>query len=599
MSPNPSPRDALALRPHRALAALLGATLASGAAALDDAALRGAADRPGEWPMYGRTYDNQRYSPLADIRTENVAELRPVWAFSTGSLDGIEATPLVADGVMYVTGAWAQVHALDARTGRRLWHYAPSRPPGVQGALCCGPVNRGVALWGDLVFVTTLDARLVALDRRRGRPVWEQSFGDPRQGVTATGAPLVVEDRVIVGMSGGEYGVRGYLTAFHAANGGTLWKTYTIPAPGEPGADTWPGETWKTGGGATWQTGAYDPERRLVYWGTGNPAPWVSDVRRGDNLWTSSMLALDPADGRIRWGFQFTPNDGWDYDGNNTPVLADVTLDGRPRPVLMQNNRNGFLYVLERESGRFLYAEPVIDGINWARGIDPVTGRPEVDEAMRPVSGGPRTEPIVPSLAGGANWFPMAYDPGRGTLFLSANQWAMHMRGFPREDLEHTVGQGYLGMEFGMYRTGADIGRLRAFDPASRRWLWEWRSPQPLWSGLLATAGGLVFTGDQLGFLRAFDSATGKVLWKFQTGSGINAPPITYAVDGEQYVAVGSGMGGDPQYYFKGPRGGTIYAFALRNLPAEEDETGWSPEEIEGAVPLYQAPPLRQEPPAP
>lgn len=553
--------------------------------ALAPAAWADEAPARGNWLHYGLGHDNQRHSLLTEINRSNVRNLRPVWAFSTESLDGVETTPLIEDGVMYVSAAWAHVYALDARTGRRLWHYAPSYPRELQGALCCGPVNRGVALWAGLVFVATLDARLVALDKRNGRVVWEQAFGDFRQGVTSTGAPLVVKDKVIVGMAGGEFGVRGYLCAFQAANGATAWKRYTVPAPGEPGSETWSGETWRKGGGSTWQTGAYDPELDLLYWGTGNPAPWTSDVRPGDNLWTSAVIALDPDDGVMRWAFQFTPNDAWDYDGNNALVLADVWRDGRQYKVIMQSNRNGYFYVLDRERGTFLWADPMVEGINWTKGLDPVTGRPVVDEAMRPRSGGPRVAPIVPSLAGGSNWFPMAFDPEAQIAFVPYNQWAMRMQGWPREDITHTPGQGYLGVDFGMYRTAPHIGVIKAYAVGERRVLWQTTSAEPLFAGMLSTAGGLIFTGDQLGFVRALDASSGRTLWRFQTGSGINASPVTYEAGGQQYVAVASGIAGDPQFYFSGPRGGMIYAFALDNLPAEDSDSDWGPDRIEGAVP--------------
>lgn len=549
-----------------------------------DADLRDAARRA-DWMIYGRTYDNQRFSPLTQVTPKNVARLRPVWSASLGSLDGLEATPIVHDGVMYVTGPHAKVFAFDAANGRRLWHWAPQEPEGLGTVLCCGPVNRGVAILGDLVYVLTLDARLVALNKSDGTVAWERVIDDWQKGVSATGAPYVVKGMVIVGIAGGEYGVRGYVRAYDAKSGDVKWTTYTVPGPGEPGNETWPGNTWETGGGATWQSGAYDPELDLLYWGTGNPGPWNSDLRKGDNKWTASLIALDPATGKIRWGFQYTPNDGWDYDGNNAPVLADIRLDGKPVKAALQSNRNGFFYVLDRTDGKFLYAVPTVEGINWTTGLDPVTGRPQVNEAMRPLANGKTVVPIVPGLEGGTNWFPMAYNPETGVAFVPTNTWAMGLTGYQPEDVKYEPGKVYMGMDYKMHRTGDVIGRLRAFDVQRKKWLWEIPSPLPMFAGVLATRSGLVFSGDQQGFFFAADAKTGKVLWRYQTGSGINASPVTYAIGGRQYVAILSGLGGDPSFYFNGPKGSSLFVFALDNLSATQAGSGdWSVEEIEGAL---------------
>jgi alcohol dehydrogenase (cytochrome c) len=538
-----------------------------------------------EWLTYGRTYDNQRFSTLIQISPGNVASLRPVWAASLATLDGLEATPLVHDGVLYVSAAYSHVYAFNARNGERLWHWAPEYAPELGTVLCCGPVNRGVAILGDLVYVLTLDARLVALKKDSGQVAWEKIIDDWKRGVSATGAPLVVKDRVIVGIAGGEYGVRGYLRAYDAASGTEAWTTYTVPGPGEPGNETWPGETWTTGGGATWQSGAFDPQLNLLYWGTGNPGPWNSDLRKGDNKWTASLLALDPDTGAIKWGFQYTPNDGWDYDGNNAPVLADIRIGGKKVKAALQSNRNGFFYVLDRTNGKFLFAAPTVNGINWTTGLDPKTGRPTVNESMRPLADGKTVLPIVPGLEGGTNWFPMSYNPEMGVAFVPTNQWAMALTGYQPEDIKYEPGKVYMGMDYKMHRQGDKIGRLRAFDVGKRKWLWEIASPLPLFAGVLSTRSGLVFSGDQLGFFFAADAQTGKVLWRFQTGSGINASPITYELDGKQYVAILSGLGGDPSFYFKGPKGGMLYVFALTNLPADKAGAGtWKVEDIDGAL---------------
>jgi alcohol dehydrogenase (cytochrome c) len=354
---------------------------------------------------------------------------------------------------------------------------------------------------------------------------------------------------------------------------------------GEPGNETWPGDTWKTGGGATWQSGAYDPELDLIYWGTGNPGPWNSDLRKGDNKWTASLIALEPASGKIRWGFQYTPNDGWDYDGNNAPILADVTVGGKKIKAALQTNRNGFFYVLDRVTGKFVYAVPTVDGINWTTGLDPVTGRPTVNEKMRPLADGKTVLPIVPGLEGGTNWFPMAYNPEMGVAFVPTNTWAMALTGYKPEDIKYEPGKVYMGMDYKMHRISETVGRLRAFDVQNKKWLWEIPSPLPLFAGVLATRSGLVFTGDQQGFFFAADAKSGKVLWRYQTGSGINASPVTYEISGRQYVAILSGLGGDPSFYYSGPKGNTLFVFALDNLPAAKAGAGkFDVPEIEGAL---------------
>jgi alcohol dehydrogenase (cytochrome c) len=549
--------------------------------------LLNAQDNPAEWLMYGRDYRNQRFSPLDQITPDNVAALRPVWAFSTGgSLAGLEATPLFRDGVLYISTDYSRVFAIDAASGTVRWHFEPVYEEGIETKLCCGPVNRGVALKDELVFVNTLDAKLYALNRSDGSVAWQQTIGDWHAAITATGAPLVVGDKVIVGIGGAEYGVRGYLTAYDAASGELAWRTYTIPGPGEPGNESWPGDTWQTGGATTWQTGAYDAETDTLFWGTGNPGPWNSDLRKGDNLWSSSLLALDPQTGAIKWGYQYTPNDAWDYDGNNAPILLDVEVDGRPVKAAVVSNRNGFFYVLDRTSGEFVYAVPTVDGINWTTGLDPKDGRPVVDEAFRPISGGETIEPIVPGLEGGTNWFPMAYNPDLGYVFFATNHWAMGLTAWPPEEVKYVAGDPYMGVDYQMYRLDENIGYIKAFDVAKKAFAWEVPSPLPLFSGMLATKGGLVFTGDQLGFIQALDAQSGEVLWKFQTGSGLNASPITYELEGVQYIAMLSGLGGDPSFYFHGPKGGMLWVFALENQSVEP--TGSNPVPIEGALPSFE-----------
>ena len=403
---------------------------AAGAASADPVTsddLLKAQDNGKEWLTYGRDYRNWRYSPLTEITPETASKLTPVWAMSTGGqLGGLEATPLFRDGVLYFTADYARTFAVDAKSGNILWHYDPEYGDGFNAMLCCGPIHRGVALAGDLVIVARLDARLVALNRADGKIVWDVPIDDWKHGVTTNSAPLVVKDHVIIGVSGGEYGVRGYLKSYNAKTGQLDWQTYTVPAPGDPGSETWPkDDSWKTGGGPTWLTGSYDADTDTLYWGVGNPGSWQSDQHPGDNLWTDSMLALDPNTGKIKWGYQYTPNDDWDYDGMATPILVDTTIDGKPTKAAVVSNRNGYFYAIDRSDGHFLYAIPLVENINWTTGLDPKTGKPTINEAMKPTANGKTVEKIIPGLEGGTNWFPPAYDPSSGVLFVAVNQWGM------------------------------------------------------------------------------------------------------------------------------------------------------------------------------
>ncbi|MBX6322493.1 MAG: PQQ-binding-like beta-propeller repeat protein, partial [Rhodospirillaceae bacterium] len=372
-----------------------------------------------------------------------------------------------------------------------------------------------------------------------------------------------------------------------AKTGALEWTAYTIPAPGEPGSETWPeGDAWKTGGGPTWLTGSYDPDTNTLYWGTGNPGPWQADARPGDNLWTCSTLALDPDTGKIKWGYQYTPNDAWDYDGMATPILIDVTIDGKPVKASVVSNRNGFFYVLDRTSGKFVYAIPLVEGINWTTGLDPQTGRPTINEAKKPRTGGGTVEPIVPGLEGGTNWFPPAYDPDLGLFFVAVNQWGMGLTPWEKGKLVYKPGDVYMGVDYQMYRMGDTIGHIKAIDVANKKVVWDVPSPLPFFAGMLATKSGVLFTGDQRGRLLALDAKTGKVLWKFQTGSGINASPITYELDGKQYVAVLSGLGGDPSFYYSAPKGGMLWVFAIDGKVDEGDL--YNARVIEQMLPTYK-----------
>ncbi|MBI1357745.1 MAG: PQQ-dependent dehydrogenase, methanol/ethanol family [Acidobacteria bacterium] len=529
--------------------------------------LEAAASDTSSWLTYGRDYFGQRYVELEQITPANVNRLHPAWVFATGGDNqGLQATPLLHNGVLYLSADDSRVFALDARTGAKIWSYAPTISDDAERVYCCGSINRGVALLGDYVYVGTMDSRLVALHRDSGEVAWEAEVADWRQGYSITGAPLALEDLVLTGVAGGEFGIRGFVKAYDARTGELRWTAYTIPGPGEPGNETWPGDTWKHGGGPTWTTGAYDPALGLVYWNTGNAAPWNCQVRKGDNQWTASTIALDAKTGRIEWGYQYTPWDCWDYDAVSTPLLADVDL-GELGPVkaLFHHDKNGFFYALDRTNGKFLYGEAIVPGINWAFGLDPETGRPDVNPAMVAESGGPEVGPIIPSLEGGIDWQPLAYNPELKWLYFMSNQWAMGYKFWEEAKIEKpTEGEWYLGADYQQYLTSETPGNFVAFDVVKRKVVWRAVSPAPFWAGAVATSSGLVFTGDMRGYFMAFDARTGTLLWQFQTGSGIIGSPITYELDGVQYVAVPSGgIGGDMTFYYTEPKAGNLFVFAL------------------------------------
>ena len=493
-----------------------------------------------DWLMYGGDYQNRRFSPLTDIDRKNVSKLRAEWMFQTGVPSQLQASPIVADGVLYLSTAYNHLHALDAKTGEQLWRYEHALPDDLRA--CCGPGNRGVAIAGDFVFMATLDARVVALNRKTGEVAWNAKIDEYAHGYSATAAPLVVKDKLIVGIAGGEYGVRGYLDAYDLKNGERQWRRYTVPAAGEEGSETWAGDSWKQGGGPTWVTGSYDPERDILYWGVGNPGPdWNGDVRAGDNLYTSSILALDPDTGEIKWYFQTTPHDIWDYDGNTGMVLVDVERSGETVQAIMQPNRNGYLYALERENGGYLHATQYVEQLNWAKGLDE-KGRPIVDPKYVPTP--EAKEFICPGAAGGQNGFhTAAYNPVNKLLYVPVIESCMKMlkakatfiQGIPYWGGGPGESQGDLGTAY---------GHLSAIDPSTGEVKWRYKDDLPLVGGTLATGGGLIFTGNQDGYALAFDDMSGELLWKFQTGSTVRGQPITYKIDGRQYVAIPSGGGG-------------------------------------------------------
>jgi alcohol dehydrogenase (cytochrome c) len=508
----------------------------------------------------GMGYNAQRYSPLKQIDTESVARLVPAWAFSFGGekMRGQETQPVVEDGVMYVTGSYSRMFAIDTKSGAKIWEFAARLPEGL--LTCCDVINRGAALFGDKVYFMTLDAKVVALDKKTGKVVWSKEIDDPTAGHTATAAPLIVPSTkwgpiIVTGVSGSEFGIVGRVEARKVDNGDLVWTRPTIEGnvgtvEGKPSTmtgkqnETWPGDLWKTGGGAPWLGGTYDPDTKLIFMGVGNPGPWNSHIRAGDNKWSCSRIALDPETGEIKWGYQTTPHDGWDYDGVNEVVSFD--LNGVKAGATA--DRNGFFYVLERATGKFISAAPFVEKINWAKGIDK-DGKPIFDPAFRPSdpaasADGKKGSSIfaIPSFLGGKNFMPMAYSPDTKLFYIPSNEWGMDLW---NEPVTYKKGGAYLGAGFTIKPIFEDhIGSLKALDPATGKIVWQNNNKAPLWGGVLTTAGGLVFYGTPEGTLKALDAKTGKELWSFNTGSGIVGAPITWEQDGEQYVSVVSGWGG-------------------------------------------------------
>lgn len=547
-------------QPMQALNARLRGTAPPVAEHVTGARLVRARSEPQNWPTYYGAYDGQRYSPLDQINTGNVDELRPAWVFQYDLLGlvpapatpSFEASPIVIDGTMYVSGPDGYVWALNAATGEPFWEYHHAVPLDVP--LCCGNVNRGVAVAHGKVLFVTPNAHLIALDAVTGEPVWDRVFADIRAGESATLAPLVIEDKVLVGSSGAEYGVRGHIDAFEIETGHHLWRFYPVPKPGEPGSETWTADSWAHGGGTAWITGTYDPELDLTYWGTGNPGPdFNGDVRPGANLYTSSVVALDPDTGTLRWYYQFTPHDVWDYDGNNENILID--RDGRR--LLAHFDKNGYLFVLDRTNGRLVHATPFFPKADWGT-IDRDTG--EVTVHKVPTSEGTR---ICPGPAGAKEWPHAAYSRQTGLLYTPVVELCAIFRKFHtefRESLPYWGGELEIAPE-------QRAGHLKAFDPLTGDEIWAWETDHPVLGSTLTTGGGLVFTGLATGEVVALDAHSGHMLWSFQTGSGIHGSPMTYSVDGRQYLAVPSGWGGwlegyAPQLY-GASRGGALFVFAL------------------------------------
>ena len=528
---------------------------------------------PDDWLMYRGTYDSWGYSPLDQITTDNVSRLVPVWSLSTGVISGHQSPPIVNDGVMFVTTPEDQVLAVDARSGDLLWRHRRQLP---DDALRAHWTNRGVGLYGDRVYFTTHDAFVVALDAGTGEVEWEASVADYRTGYYMTMAPLVANGKVLVGASGGERGIRGFVAAYDANSGEEVWRTHTVPGPGEPGNETWPGETWRTGGASIWITGSFDPELNLTYWGTGNPGPWIGDQRPGDNLYTNSVVALDADTGELKAYHQYHHNGSWDWDEVSAPLLIDVSRGGRTIKSLVHPARNGYLWLLEREADaiNFVDANPYVDQ-NVFASIDPVTGRPEYNQERKPGTNKPAT--FCPSLWGGKDWPPAAYSPQTGYLYIPANENLCST--IVGREVEYRPGAGYTGATSQVFVTdGADhLGELQAWDLATGEQVWTHEFPESQnWGPILTTGGGLVFAGGTHDrYFRAFNARTGDVLWEQRTNSGVIGVPSSFAIDGVQYIAVQSGWGVDAQGMQRAvnqhldrniqvPQGGVIWVFALQ-----------------------------------
>ena len=514
---------------------------------------------------YGMGYNQQRFSTLKQINKDTVKRLVPVWNYSFDDTRSEESQPLVYKGVIYVTTNTA-TRAIDAKTGKQIWKTKVEYPPETPRIVCCGIMNRGAAIYDGKVFRTTLDANVVALDAQTGKELWRKNAVDFKAGYSMTVAPLVADGVVITGISGGEFGARGFIDGWDPKSGEHLWRTYTVPPPGEPGGDTWPGDTWKLGGGTTWITGSFDPELHTVYWGTGNPGPWNAAVRPGDNLYTCSVLAFDPKSGKIKWHYQFSPNNAFDYDAVAEMVLGTLNIDGKPTPVLMHADRNGFFYVLDRGNGKLLAANPFVR-VNWASGIDLKTGRPIETEIASKARAGEKVV-VWPSAFGGKNWEPMSFNPQNNTIYANTLSIGQPYKTVPAE---YKAGDWYLGIDLslGWEFPEGPRGYLKAIDPLTGKTKWEDSSDIPRFSGVLSTGGGLVFSGRLTGEFEAFDADTGKKLWQFQTGSGVEGQPVTWEQDGVQYVAIASGYGG-VYSLFSGdarlasvPAGGSRWVFAL------------------------------------
>ena len=506
-----------------------------------------AADEPQNWFTYSGSFRSERFSPLSQINKDNVVDLKVIWAYqmqppSIGGAGLVETTPVVVDGVMYLTEPPSSVTALDARSGKSLWTWSPEMDEETKH-IGFPQVNRGVAILDDAVYVGTLDAHLVALDAATGAVRWDTEVADNNTGFALTLAPLALDGKIIIGVSGAEAGVRGFIDAYDSATGERIWRKYTIPAPGEPGSETWEGDDWRTGGGSTWLTGSYDPELDLLYWTVGNPSPdWNGDLRPGDNLFSCSLLALDPATGDIKWYFQFTPHDTHDWDANQIPILLDAEFNDEDRKIVALANRNAFFYLLDRETGEFLHGNEYSKQ-TWAAGLDEA-GRPIVLPGTDPTYDG---NLVWPSLQGATNWFSPSYNPQTEQFFVATRLMGAV---YYKADVEYEEGEPFLGGGEQALRGDDAAGAIRALDVLTGRQQWEFMLHSPPWAGVMATAGGLVFGGSDEGNVFALDAETGKPLWDFQSGGAVRTNPMSFAVDGKQRIVTTAG--------------GTMFVFGLK-----------------------------------
>ena len=524
---------------------LLVAIAASLSAQVSFERLLNADKEPQNWLTYSGGMMSQRYSQLTQITPQNVKNLEQQWVFQARSLEKFEATPLVVDGIMYTVQAPNDVVALDPVTGRVFWTYSYSPSP--QSRPCCGRVNRGVAIVGDTLFMGTIDAHLLAIDAKNGRPLWNTSVASAESGYAITHAPLIVKDKVIVGVAGGEFGIRGFIAAYNVRTGKEAWRFYTIPGPGEPGHESWSGDSWKTGGASVWMTGSYDPALNLTYWGIGNAGPdYNGDLRLGDNLYSSSVVALDADTGKLKWYYQHSPHDEFDYDSVQVPVLADISFGGQPRKVMLWANRNGFFYVLDRATGQFLLGKPFVE-VNWASGFDE-KGRPMRISGKVPTAEG---TVIFPGNQGGTNWYSPSFSPRTGLFYIPS--WVNYSSIYIKADAEYTEGRRFVGTsprsligglggnKINNRREDEGYGAVRAIDPKTGDRKWEFKMNDVTDAGILTTASDLLFSGGREGYFYALDARNGELLWKANVGGPVASGPMSYAVNGRQYVAISAG----------------------------------------------------------
>lgn len=492
-----------------------------------------AAKTPADWLTYSGGYSGWRHSPLSQITRENASKLKVKWIYQMPTTHTVETTPLVVDGIMYFTEPPSNVVAVDAETGRQFWRYRRVLPSKIN--VCCGQVNRGVAVMGDRVFVGTVDAHLVALDAKTGSVLWDVAVADYTKGYSVTVAPLVVKDKIICGIAGGEYGIRGFLDAYDPKTGNRLWRFWTIPEPGQPGNESWSGDSWKTGGGPTWVTGSFDPAQNLIIWGTGNPSPdWNGDSRLGDNLYTDSAIALDADTGKLKWHFQFVPHDVHDWDAVQVPVLVDDQWEGKPRKLVYWAHRNAFFYVLDRETGKFLLGKPFATQ-TWAKGLEP-NGRPI---RLPNIDPSPEGTYLTPGVQGATNWYSPSYSPLTKLFYLAA--WE-NRSVYRKGEQEYSPGNRYIGsVPLIDLPDDPGHGAIRALNPQTGERVWEYKLHTKPWAGLLSTAGQLVFGGSDEGHIFALDAETGKERFRLNLGGIIRANPITFLSKGKQVVAIAAG----------------------------------------------------------